>query len=39
VVDPELTKTLPAHLTAIGGIDALSHCIESYVSKDAVLPF
>jgi alcohol dehydrogenase class IV len=39
VVDPELTKSLPAHLTAIGGMDALSHCIESYVSKDAVLPF
>ncbi len=39
VVDPELTKTLPAHLTAIGGMDALSHCIESYVSQDAVLPF
>ncbi|MFW6274157.1 MAG: iron-containing alcohol dehydrogenase [Halanaerobium sp.] len=39
VVDPELTKTLPAHLTAVGGMDALSHCIESYVSQDAVLPF
>jgi alcohol dehydrogenase class IV len=39
VVDPELTKSLPAHLTAVGGMDALSHCIESYVSQDAVLPF
>ncbi|MGM0602724.1 MAG: iron-containing alcohol dehydrogenase [Bacillota bacterium] len=39
VVDPELTRTLPPHLTAISGMDALSHCIESYVSQDAVLPF
>ena len=39
VVDPELTRTLPPHLTASSGMDALSHCIESYVSQDAVLPF
>lgn len=39
IVDPELTRTLPSYLTAVGGIDALSHCIESYVSQDAVLPF
>ncbi|RCW45655.1 MULTISPECIES: iron-containing alcohol dehydrogenase [unclassified Halanaerobium] len=39
VVDPELTRTLPPYLTAISGMDALSHCIESYVSQDAVLPF
>jgi alcohol dehydrogenase len=39
IVDPTMTKTLPPHLTAIGGMDALSHCIESYVSHAAVLPF
>jgi alcohol dehydrogenase class IV len=39
IVDPELTRTLPASLTAIGGMDALSHCVEAYTSKDAVLPF
>ena len=39
IVDPIMTKTLPPHLTAIGGMDALSHCIESYVSHAAVLPF
>ncbi|MCC3144155.1 iron-containing alcohol dehydrogenase [Halanaerobium sp. Z-7514] len=39
IVDPELTKSLPAFLTAVGGMDALSHNIEAYVSQDAVLPF
>ncbi len=39
IVDPIMTKTLPPQLTAIGGMDALSHCIESYVSHAAVLPF
>lgn len=32
LVDPELMRTLPPHLTAGTGMDALSHCIESYVS-------
>ena len=39
IVDPVMTKTLPPYLTAVGGMDALSHCIESYTSHDAVLPF
>ena len=30
---------LPAKLTAIGGMDALSHCVEAYVSQDSFLPF
>lgn len=30
--DPELTLTLPRRLTAATGIDALSHCIEGYLS-------
>lgn len=34
LVDPELTLTLPSFLTAATGIDALSHCIEAYVSTN-----
>ncbi|EAR50921.1 Iron-containing alcohol dehydrogenase [Oceanicola granulosus HTCC2516] len=32
IVDPELTLGLPPHLTAATGLDALSHCIETYLS-------
>jgi 4-hydroxybutyrate dehydrogenase len=36
ICDPELTMTLPARLTAATGLDALSHCVEGYLStKDA----
>jgi len=30
ILDPEVTAGLPAKLTAATGIDALTHCIESY---------
>ncbi len=30
--DPELTYGLPAGLTAATGIDAISHCVETYLS-------
>lgn len=34
VLDPELTRTLPAHLVASTGLDALTHAIGSLVSVD-----
>jgi alcohol dehydrogenase class IV len=35
IVDPELTYGLPASVTAMTGMDALCHCIESYTSARA----
>jgi 4-hydroxybutyrate dehydrogenase len=32
ICDPELTRGLPAVLTAGTGMDALTHCVESYLS-------
>jgi 4-hydroxybutyrate dehydrogenase len=32
ICDPDLTLGLPPHLTAATGMDALSHCIESFLS-------
>ena len=32
IVDPELTMTLPPMLTAATGMDAISHCIETYLA-------
>lgn len=31
--DPELTLELPAKMTAATGMDALTHCVESYLAK------
>lgn len=33
LVDPELTVTMPASLTAATGMDALCHCVEAYVAR------
>ena len=32
LLDPELSVTMPASVTAVTGIDAISHAVESYVS-------
>lgn len=33
VLDPENTRTLPQHLTATTGMDALTHAVEAYIGK------
>ena len=33
-LDPDLTRDLPANLTATTGLDALTHCIESFTSPN-----
>lgn len=38
LLDPELSRSLPAAVTAATGMDALTHAIESYVNK-ACHPF
>ena len=35
ITDPELTILMPPEITANSGVDALTHGIESYLSKDA----
>lgn len=37
LTDPEMSKGMPPKVTAFSGADALSHAIESYLSKNANL--
>ena len=34
ILDPSLTISLPKHLTAATGMDALAHCLEAYCSDN-----
>jgi len=33
ILDPELTVSMPSHVTAATGFDALTHCVEAYLSR------
>lgn len=33
ILDPELTRSMPAKTTAATGFDALTHCLEAYVAR------
>jgi hydroxyacid-oxoacid transhydrogenase len=33
IVDPELTRTLPAEITSAAGLDVVCHAAESYISR------
>ncbi|MCK6259349.1 iron-containing alcohol dehydrogenase [Fictibacillus sp. KIGAM418] len=35
IIDPELTVSVPAKVTAATGIDALTHAVEAYISVNA----
>ena len=36
VLDPAVTKTLPPHLTATTGMDAITHAVEAYIGRSTV---
>ncbi|MAX06349.1 MAG: 4-hydroxybutyrate dehydrogenase [Gammaproteobacteria bacterium] len=38
ICDPEFTMTLPAQLTAATGMDALTHCVEGFLSNNSNPP-
>lgn len=38
ITDPEFTLTMPPELTAVTGLDALTHAVESYLSTGSTPP-
>lgn len=36
VLDPEVTRSLPPHITATTGMDALTHAVEAYIGRSTV---
>ena len=36
VLDPEVTRSLPKHITASTGMDALTHAVEAYIGRSTV---
>lgn len=37
VLDPEMTRSLPKHITATTGMDALTHAIEAYIGRSTTV--
>lgn len=35
IIDPELTMSVPPHVTAATGVDAMAHCVEAFTSRRA----
>ncbi|ETW11048.1 iron-containing alcohol dehydrogenase [Roseivivax marinus] len=35
IIDPDLTMSVPAHVTAATGVDAMAHCVEALTSRRA----
>ncbi|CAH1662242.1 Alcohol dehydrogenase class IV [Hyphomicrobiales bacterium] len=35
IIDPALTLTVPARVTAATGVDAMAHCVEAFTSRKA----
>ncbi|AMY67291.1 iron-containing alcohol dehydrogenase [Frigidibacter mobilis] len=35
IIDPALTVSVPRHVTAATGVDAMAHCVEAYTSRRA----
>lgn len=36
VLDPKVTESLPAHITASTGMDALTHAVEAYIGNSTI---
>lgn len=36
VLDPEVTRSLPPHITSTTGMDALTHAVEAYIGRSTI---